>query len=206
MTRYGYVRVSTVEQNEQRQIKKMLELGISAKNIFVDKASGKNLDRNAYKSLMQVITVGDEIVLDSLDRLGRDYDDVTREWKRLTVDEGVDIRVLDLEFFDSAKFREMGSVGKCVQDMLLSLLAYVAQTEREKNRQRQAEGIALAKAAGKYKGSTKKQFPSELIARAEEALRSKGKSAAARVLGCSNNTIYAMLADGRLKEGDSNAA
>lgn len=147
-TTYGYVRVSTVEQNVDRQVIKMESLGVDPSNIIIDKASGKNLDREGWKSLNAKVKAGDSIILDSLDRLGRDYDDITEEWRRLTRDEGVAIRCLDLEFFDSENFKAMGDLGVCLEDMLLSLLAYVAQTERKKMKQRQAEGIAAAKARG----------------------------------------------------------
>lgn len=200
MTVYGYIRVSSATQNPERQIRKMAELGIPEERMFVDYASGKNLDRPRYRELMALVADGDQIVVDSLDRLGRSYDDVTAEWRRL-VGMGVDIRCLDLDFFDSAKFREMGAIGVCVEDMLLSLLAYVAQTEREKNRQRQAEGIAVAKSEGKFRGKPKKEFDPELVARAEAALSEGGKAAAARVLGCHVNTVRNMIEDGRLRDG-----
>ena len=197
MCRYGYVRVSSDTQNEGRQVKKMVELGIEPENIFIDKASGKNLDRPEYKRLMSVIEPGDQIILDSLDRLGRSYADVTVEWRRIT-GLGCDIRCLDLEFFDSAKLREMGAIGVCVEDMLLSLLAYVAQTEREKIKQRQAEGIALAKGEGKYKGRKITEFDADALSRASRALRDGGKAAAARVLGVDRSTVYRMIREGRL--------
>lgn len=198
MSVYGYVRVSTKEQNEERQVRKMAELGVEPSLLFIDKASGKNLDREKYRELMSRVRSGDTILLDSLDRLGRNYFDIIEEWRRLTRVEGVDIRCLDLEFFDSARFREMGAIGVCVEDMLLSLLAYVAQTEREKNRQRQAEGIAVARERGKYKGRKPASYPPEKVAEAERALAEGGKSAAARVLGVDRATVYRMIADGRL--------
>lgn len=199
MTRYGYVRVSSKDQNEARQLDKMRELEIEDKNIFIDKASGKDLEREQYQKLISIVEEGDEIIFDSLDRLGRDYDDLTIEWRRLTREVGCDLKALDLEFFDSALFRSMGDIGKCVEDMLLSLLAYVAQTERKKNRQRQAEGIAIAKSLGKYKGKPKTIFPVELIDAANKALREEGKSAAAKILNVSRITVYRMIEDGRLK-------
>lgn len=199
MTRYGYVRVSTADQNEERQVKKMLDLGIDEQCIFIDKASGKNLERDSYKKLMDIIVSGDEIVLDSLDRLGRDYDDLTVEWRRITREVGCDLKALDLEFFDSAKFRAMGDVGKCVEDMLLSLLAYVAQTEREKMRQRQAEGIALAKERGAYAGRRPTKFDEGLIGEVEALLMGGGtKAEAAKMLGVNRMTVYRMIEDGRL--------
>lgn len=194
---YGYVRVSTEGQNAERQLLKMRELGIPEGATFVDKASGKDMDRPAWRALMARLAPGDALVVDSLDRLGRDYGDVTREWRRL-VGMGVDIRCLDLEFFDSAKFREMGALGVCVEDMLLSLLAYVAQTEREKMRARQAEGIAVARAAGRYRGRAPREYDPELLERAGRELAGGGRAAAARVLGCHPNTVSNMVADGRL--------
>ena len=191
---YGYIRVSTQEQNLERQQAKMRELGA---RIYSDKASGKDLERPAYTALMRVVKPGDTILFDSLDRLGRNYDDITTEWRRL-VGLGVNLKVLDLEFFDSEKFREMGDLGVCLEDMLLSLLSYVAQTERKKNQQRQREGIEIAKSQGKYKGKKKTEYSEDLIAKAQEALTNSGKRAAAKVLGCHYNTVYNMIADGRL--------
>ena len=191
---YGYIRVSTTEQNLERQRAKMRDLGA---RIYSDKASGKDLERPAYAALMQVVKPGDTILFDSLDRLGRNYDDITTEWRRL-VGLGVNLKVLDLEFFDSEKFSEMGDLGVCLEDMLLSLLSYVAQTERQKNLQRQREGIEIAKAQGKYKGKKKTEFSQDLLEQAQEALVNGGKRAAAKVLGCHYNTVYNMIADGRL--------
>ena len=108
---YGYVRVSTVEQNVERQVAKMRELGIDGDALFVDRASGKDMDRPMWRELSARLEEGDTLVIDSLDRLGRDYDDVTEEWRRLTRDVGVRIRCLDLDFFDSAEFAEIGDLG-----------------------------------------------------------------------------------------------
>lgn len=189
-TTYGYVRVSTVEQNTERQIIKMKALGISEDHLFIDKASGKNMDRPQWKLLMDTVSEGDSIVIDSLDRLGRNYDDVTREWKRLTRETGVHIKCLDLEFFDSQKFAEMGDLGICLEDMLLSLLAYVAQTERKKIKQRQSEGIAVAKSAGKYEGRKPLDIDPGALTRLMD-LERNGKIStreAARQLGVSDRT------------------
>ena len=157
--RYGYVRVSTEDQNEGRQVEKMAALGID--HVFVDKASGKSLDRPAWKQLRAIVEPGDEIVIDSLDRLGRNYDEVTAEWRRLTREEGVDICALDLDFMNSAAFRAMGEVGKLLEDMVLNLLAWVAQTERDKIKQRQREGIDAALARGQKFGHPFIEVPEE---------------------------------------------
>ena len=150
---YGYIRVSTKEQNEQRQLQKMIERGVEARRIFVDKASGKDFDRPQYQLLRKVLGEGDVIYLDALDRMGRNYDEVIAEWKYMTRELKADIIVLENEsLFDSRKFREMGDMGRLMEDQFLSLLSYVADQERKKIRQRQAEGIAVAKSQGKHLG------------------------------------------------------
>lgn len=190
MATYGYVRVSTVEQNLDRQLAKMEGLGIPAGNVFVDKASGKNLDRAGYQKLVSTIQPGDALVIDSLDRLGRDYDAVTNEWRRLTREMGVSIRCLDLEFFDSAKFADMGDLGICLEDMLLSLLSYVAQTERKKMLQRQAEGIEAARKAGKHLGRKPADVDEAMLAQlvAQEQAGEMSTRRAAELLGVSART------------------
>lgn len=150
---YGYIRVSSKDQNEQRQLHKMLERGVEARRIFVDKASGKNFERPQYQLLRKVLNEKDIIYMDALDRLGRNYDEVISEWKYITRELKADIVVLENEsLFDSRKFREMGEMGQLMEDQFLSLLSYVADQERKKIRQRQAEGIEVAKSQGKHLG------------------------------------------------------
>ena len=150
---YGYIRVSTKDQNEQRQLHKMLERGVEARRIFVDKASGRNFDRPQYQLLRKILSQGDIVYIDALDRMGRNYDEVISEWKYITRELQADIIVLENEtLFDSRKFREMGDMGRLMEDQFLSLLSYVADQERKKIRQRQAEGIAVAKSQGKHLG------------------------------------------------------
>jgi len=198
MSTFGYARISTAEQNPDRQLHEMLELGIPPERVFLDKASGKDMDRPGYKELLETVQDGDCIVLDSLDRLGRNYDELVSEWKRLTREKGVDIRALDASFMDSASFRAMGDVGKVVEDMILSVLAWKAEKERTDMLRRQAAGIERAKANGVRFGRSPKSYPPELLSKAQEALDAEGKSAAARVLGCHRNTIPHLIADGRL--------
>ena len=186
---YGYVRVSTEEQNEGRQLAKMQELGIEPGCVYVDKASGKSMDRPAWQTLRAIVAPGDSIIIDSLDRLGRNYDEVTAEWRRLTRECGVDVRALDLDFMDSAAFRAMGEVGKLLEDMVLNLLAWVAQTERDKIKARQAEGIALAKAQGKYTGRKAREIAPDALA-AVEGLPLAEKLAA---LGISKSAYYRLV-------------
>ncbi|PGT39289.1 recombinase [Bacillus thuringiensis] len=150
---YGYIRVSTKEQNEQRQLHKMMERGVEARRIFVDKASGRNFDRPQYQLLRKILSQGDIVYIDALDRMGRNYDEVISEWKYITRELQADIVVLENEtLFDSRKFRDMGDMGRLMEDQFLSLLSYVADQERKKIRQRQAEGIAVAKSQGKHLG------------------------------------------------------
>lgn len=196
MAVYGYVRVSTADQNPERQIEKMRAEGVGDGGLFVDKASGKDLDRPMYRELVAALRPGDTLLLDSLDRLGRNYGDVTSEWRRLTRDLGCDVRVLDLDFFDSAKFRSMGPVGTCVEDMLLSLLAYVAQAERDKIRARQAEGIAIAKSEGRYRGRAMPEYDPALLAdlAAKQAAGEVSAQRAADMLGVSRSSFYKLKA------------
>ncbi|GGE29139.1 DNA recombinase [Marinithermofilum abyssi] len=152
----GYVRVSSKDQNQERQIKKMLELGVEERMIFVDKQSGKDFDRPGYQTMKRIIREGDVIYFDALDRLGRNYDGVINEWKHITRELKADIVVLEnASLFDSRKFRDMGDMGRLMEDQFLSLLAYVAEQERKKIKQRQAEGIALARKNGKHIGRPK---------------------------------------------------
>lgn len=150
---FGYVRVSTKDQNTDRQDLKMIELGVEERDIFIDKAHGKNFDRPQYQALKSVLREGDLVYIDALDRLGRNYDEVTVEWKYITRKINADIVILEnQELFDSNKFKSMGDMGKLMEDQFLSLLAYVAQQERKKTLARQKEGIAVAKAKGKHLG------------------------------------------------------
>ena len=145
----GYIRVSDKKQNPDRQIEKMLDIGIEERFIFVDWQSGKDFARPSYQSMKQVLREGDLLYLDALDRLGRDYDGIIEEWKDMTRNIGVDIVVLEQEsLFDSRRFREMEELGKLMEDQFLSLLSYVAEQERNKIRTRQREGINIAQRKG----------------------------------------------------------
>lgn len=154
---FGYIRVSTKDQNIERQLAKMVELGIEERDIFIDKMSGKNFDRPAYQALKIQLRKGDLIYVDALDRLGRNYDGIINEWKNITREIEADIVVLENEtLFDSRKFKAMNTedskLGSLMEDQFLSLLSYVADAERKKILARQKEGIAVAKAQGKHLG------------------------------------------------------
>ena len=150
MNTYGYVRVSTKEQNEDRQVVAMREFGVEDSRIILDKQSGKDFDRPGYRRLTQKLKAGDTLVIKSIDRLGRSYDEILEQWRLLTKEKQVAIVVLDMPLLDTRQGRDL--TGVLIADIVLQLLSYVAQTEREFNRQRQAEGIAAAKAKGVHFG------------------------------------------------------
>lgn len=147
---FGYIRVSSKDQNEARQIEKMRELGIDERHIFIDKESGKDFDREQYKALVTMLRDGDVLYIPSIDRLGRNYNEILTQWSVITKDKGADIVVLDMPLLDTRNDRDL--TGTLISDIVLQLLSYVAQKKRENIRIRQAEGIAIAKAKGVYKG------------------------------------------------------
>lgn len=150
MNTYGYFRVSTKERNEDRQMVAMREFGVKDRCIVLDKQSGKDFDRPWYRQLTQKLKAGDTLVIKSIDRLGRSYDEILEQWRLLTKEKQVAIVVLDMPLLDTRQGRDL--TGVLIADIVLQLLSYVAQTEREFNRQRQAEGIAAAKAKGVHFG------------------------------------------------------
>ena len=139
---YGYIRVSSKEQNEDRQYIAMLEFGIPEKNIVLDKQSGKNFDRPGYKRLVKKLKRGDVLAIKSIDRLGRNYDEILEQWRYLTKEKRIAIVVLDMPLLDTRQGRDL--TGVLIADIVLQLLSYVAETERSFLMQRQAEGIAAA--------------------------------------------------------------
>lgn len=143
---YGYARVSTREQNEERQLIALTGFGIVETAIFVDKQSGKDFERTQYRRLMRKLKDGDTLVVKSIDRLGRNYEEILEQWRIITKEKHAAIVVLDMPLLDTRQNRDL--TGTLIADIVLQLLSYVAQTEREFIRQRQAEGIAAAKARG----------------------------------------------------------
>lgn len=145
-TTYGYVRVSTREQNEDRQLLAMSQYGIGKKRIYVDKQSGKDFLRPQYQKMIKTLRKGDTVVIKSIDRLGRNYTEIIEQWRLITKEKKASIVVLDMPLLNTSIDRDL--TGQLIADIVLQLLSYVAQTEREFIRQRQAEGIAAAKARG----------------------------------------------------------
>ena len=154
---YGYARVSSREQNEDRQIIALKEMGVQESNIFVDKQSGKNFDRPQYKKLIRKLKPDDLIYIKSIDRLGRNYNEILEQWKVITKGKSADLYIIDMPILDT--HREKNLLGTFISDLVLTLLSYVAENERANIRQRQAEGIALAKARGVHFGRTPNPLP-----------------------------------------------
>lgn len=158
---YGYVRVSTKEQNEDRQLIAFEESGLNIDKIFIDKQSGKDFDRTNYKKLSAKLKKGDVLVIKSIDRLGRNYNEILEQWRKITKTKGADIVVLDMPLLDTTKSKDL--LGTLISDLVLQLLSYVSENERVNIRQRQAEGIAAAKAKGIHFGRKQKYNPEELL-------------------------------------------
>ena len=154
---YGYVRVSSRDQNEDRQIISLREMNVPEENIFIDKQSGKDFDRPQYKRLIRKLKQDDLLYIKSIDRLGRNYKEILEQWKIITKDKGVDLYVMDMPILDTR--REKSLLGTFISDLVLALLSYVAENERNNIRQRQAEGIAAAKARGVHFGRLPKPLP-----------------------------------------------
>lgn len=154
---YGYVRVSSRTQNEDRQLVAMQEVGISKSRIYVDKQSGKDFERPAYKRLVKRLKEGDLLFIESIDRLGRNYDEIIEQWKYLNKEKGIDIVVMDMPLLDTRRGKDL--LGTFISDLVLQVLSFVAQNERDNIRQRQAEGIAAAKDKGVKFGRPEKSLP-----------------------------------------------
>ena len=146
MNIYGYVRVSSTDQNEDRQMIALREVPVPEKNIFVDKQSGKDFERPRYKRLVRKLKTGDLLYILSIDRLGRNYEEIQKQWRVLTKEIGIDICVLDMPLLDTRNGKDL--MGTFIADLVLQILSFVAQSERENIKKRQAEGIAAAKAKG----------------------------------------------------------
>ena len=175
---YGYIRVSTKEQIEDRQRIALIDIGVPLRNIILDKQSGKNFDRPGYRRLCKKIKPGDTLYIKSIDRLGRNYNEILEQWRYLTKEKKVAIVVLDMPLLDTRKDKDL--TGELIADIVLQLLSYVAQTEREFIRQRQAEGIAAAKARGVCFGRQAIPLPPEFT---EVYCRWKSNELSARKAG-----------------------
>lgn len=160
MAEYGYIRVSSIDQNEDRQLIAMRNQGLPERNIILDKQSGKDFDRPGFRRLINTLRPGDVLFVKSIDRLGRNYDEILFQWRFLVEKKEVSIVVLDMPLLDTRNKKDL--MGKVISDIVLQLLSYVAQTEREFINQRQAEGIAAAKARGVHFGRKPMERPEQL--------------------------------------------
>lgn len=200
MNDYGYVRVSSIDQNEDRQMDALREKEVKSKNIFIDKQSGKDFDRPQYKKLMRKIKSGDLLYILSIDRLGRNYEEIQNQWRILTKEKGVDICVLDMPLLDTRNGKDL--MGTFIADLVLQILSFVAQSERENIRKRQAQGIAAAKARGVRFGRPEKKVPEDFPNIVKEWEQKKlPLSEALRKCNMSEATFYRRLREYRLIKG-----
>ena len=191
----GYARVSTKEQNLARQLEALKNAG--CEKIYMDKLSGKDFERPDYQTMIANLTSDDVLIILSIDRLGRNYDEIMDEWRRITKTIKANIKVLDMPLLDTTIGRTGDLTDTFIADLVLQILSYVANLEREHIRERQAEGIAIAKKEGKYKGGTKKTVDSELLDRNLVLYRSGKitKSTFAKNIGVSRPTLDRILSE-----------
>ena len=178
---YGYVRVSSVDQKEDRQMMILSEKGVPEKNIYLDKQSGKDFNRPQYQKMIKKLRKGDLLYILSIDRLGRNYEDIQKQWQVLTKDIGIDICVLDMPLLDTRNGKDL--MGTFIADLVLQILSFVAHSERDNIRKRQAEGIAAAKARGVRFGRPRKPLP-ENFPNAYEQWKNKEMSGVAAAKAC----------------------
>ncbi len=186
---YGYARVSTKDQCEERQLIDLRAFSVPEKNIFIDKLSGKDFNRPKYRSLLRKLGPGDIFVVKSIDRLGRNYEEILEQWRVITKEKKADIVVLDMPLLDTRKTGK-NLTGTFVADLVLQILSYVAQTERENIHQRQMEGIAAARLRGVQFGRPRKEKPAEFERIKNEWMQNRISSReAARRLGVAQDTF-----------------
>ena len=199
MNKYGYIRVSSRDQNIARQVEAMLDIGIRKQDMYVDKQSGKDFDRGEYKRLVKKLKAGDELYVKSIDRLGRDYEEIIDQWRYLTKTKDIDIIVLDLDLLDTRK-EINGITSKFIADLTLQILSYVAHIERDNTRKSQAEGIRIAKEKGVKFGRPRAEIPpdfEEVLTLWQENKISKREGA--RILN-TNHTTFSRWIKSREKE------
>lgn len=190
MNIYAYARVSSRDQNLGRQIAAFTDFGVDRRRIFFDKQSGKDFERTQYKRLIKKLRAGDLLVIGSIDRLGRDYDQIISQWSYITGTLGADISVLDMPLLDT-RAKSDTLVGKFISDVVLQVLSFVAQNEREKIKERQAEGIRLAKQNGVRFGRPETIYSQQFMNITEEYICGRMTSlAACEALGISRENFY----------------
>ncbi len=194
---YGYVRVSSTDQNEDRQLIALSEKNIPQRNIHIDKQSGKDFERPQYKRLVKRLKPGDLLYILSIDRLGRNYEEIQRQWRVLTKDIGIDICVIDMPLLDTRNGKDL--MGTFIADLVLQILSFVAQSERENIKKRQAEGIAAAKAKGIKFGRPEKSVPDDFPRLIQDWEKNKlSFSELLKLCNMSEATFYRRLREYRL--------
>lgn len=198
---FGYIRVSSKDQNEERQIIKMRELGIDERHIFIDKESGKDFDREQYKAMIAMLREGDLVYIPSLDRLGRNYKEMGEQWKFITEEKKADVCILDMPILDTRTQTDL--TGTLISDIVFKLLAYVAERERDSIKTRQAEGIAIAKAQGKYQGRKPLDIDKEKFEKLYGEVKRKERTAnyAMGKMGVKRTTWYALVKEYESRTG-----
>ena len=203
-TTYGYIRVPSKDQNEDRQRVALHQAGVEERHIFMDKQSGKDFERPAYKRLIRKLKPEDTLVIKSIDRLGRNYDEILEQWRIITKEKRAAIVVLDMPLLDTRQGRDL--TGTLIADIVLQLLSYVAQTEREFIRQRQAEGIAVAKANGVRFGRRPMEYPADFENVRDEWIEGRltARGAAER-LGVTHKTFLKWARNGKFEKSTLSA-
>jgi len=198
LNEYGYIRVSSVDQNEERQLIEIGKMNIPKSNVYIDKQSGKNFDRPRYKKLVKKLKKGDLLYILSIDRLGRNYEEIQKQWRILTKDIGIDICVIDMPLLDTRNGKDL--MGTFIADLVLQILSFVAQSERENIKKRQAQGIAAAKARGVKFGRPELPVPGD-FARIVKDWEQKTIPFSQAVKQCnvSESTFYRRLREYRLQ-------
>ncbi len=201
MNIYGYVRVSSIDQNEERQIVALRDAAVPEKDIFMDKQSGKDFDRPNYKKLVKKLKAGDLLYILSIDRLGRNYEEIQKQWRVLTKEIGINICVLDMPLLDTRNGKDL--MGTFIADLVLQILSFVAQSERENIKKRQAEGITAAKEKGTVFGRPVKDVPDnfgQLVKRWEK--KELSLTEVLQQCNMSESTFYRRLKELRLMKED----
>lgn len=188
---YGYARVSSADQNLDRQIEAFKELGIPEENIFTDKQSGKDFNRPGYQALLEKATKGDLIYFKSLDRMGRDYQEIQDQWRRITKELGIDIRIIDMSLLDTTANTDL--FGSLITDIVLQILSFQSDQERRAIKQRQAEGIAIAKEKGVKFGRPKKPLPHNFNELVERYLAGESFSKLSKECDMSQSTLRSRI-------------
>ena len=197
MNTYGYIRVSSVDQNEDRQVLSMNSLKIPQNHVFIDKQSGKDFNRPNYQKMVSLIKQGDLLYIESIDRLGRNYEEIQNQWRLLTKEKGIDIAVIDMPLLDTRLHKDL--IGTFISDIVLQILSFVAHSERDRIRKRQADGIIAAKARGVRFGRPEKPMPDnfgELVKKWEQ--RKISTAELLKLCQISRSTFYAKLKEYKL--------